>query len=113
MAPGACSTDRTGWAGTRQTARGIAQHRRLQREGSPHPPRAFLSPPPHRRKEVQILEPDRSCANRTGHLDVLTIEGRISVDIFLYGHVLFLPWHALLRLLTLLTPWRNLGGATS
>src|SRR6266404_5512826 len=73
MAPGACSTDRTGWAGTRQTARGIAQHRRLQREGSPHPPRASLSPPPHRRKEVQILEPDRSCANRTGHLDVLTI----------------------------------------
>jgi len=42
----------------------------------PHPPRDFLSPPPHRRKKGQILEPDRSRANRTGHLDVLTIGAR-------------------------------------
>src|SRR5579859_5469802 len=74
MAPGACSTGRTGWAAMPQTARAIGAVKRLQRtEGIPHPPRDSLCPPPHRRKEVQILEPDRSCANSTGHLDVLTI----------------------------------------
>src|SRR6266851_7475662 len=39
-----------------------------------------LSPPPHRRKKVQILGPDRSRANRTGHLDVLTIVASIFLD---------------------------------
>jgi transposase len=37
------------------------------------PPRNSRSPPPYRRKKATVLQPDRSCANRTGHLDVLTI----------------------------------------
>src|SRR6266403_1078149 len=58
----------------RKTGRATGVPNRLcRREEIPHPPRDFLSPPPHRRKKGQILEPDRSRANRTGHLDVLTI----------------------------------------
>src|SRR5713226_1978372 len=74
MAPGVCSTGRTWWAAMPRTAHAIRAPNRLSwREEIPHPPRDFLSPPPHRRKKVQILGPDTSCANRTGHLDVLTI----------------------------------------
>src|SRR5712671_574483 len=58
----------------RKTGRATGVPNRLcRREEIPHPPRDFLSPPPHRRKKGQILEPDRSRANRTGHLDVLTM----------------------------------------
>src|SRR6266403_1166126 len=65
----------------RRTARAIEVPNRLcRREEIPHPPRDFLSPPPHRRKKSKILEPDRSCANRTGHLDVLTIEAKKPLD---------------------------------
>src|SRR5260370_15852910 len=64
-----------------RTARAMgAPNRLFRRGGIPHPPRDFPSPPPHRRKEGKILEPDRSCANRTGHLDVLTIPVKISID---------------------------------
>ncbi len=42
--------------------------------------RASLLQPPHRRKKRTILEPDRSCANRPGHLDVLTITLYIVLD---------------------------------
>src|SRR5207244_3604573 len=74
MALGACSMGRTWWAAMLRTARAIGVPDRLsRREGIPHPPRDSLSPLPHRRKKGKILEPDRSRANRTGHLDVLTI----------------------------------------
>src|SRR5258708_4304514 len=64
-----------------RTARAIRAPNRLSwREEIPHPPRDFLSPPPHRRKKVQILGPDRSRANRTGHLDVLTIPLQFFLD---------------------------------
>src|SRR5882762_2540571 len=63
----------------RKTGRATGVPNRLcRREEIPHPPRDFLSPPPHRRKKGQILEPDRSRANRTGHLDVLIIQALIS-----------------------------------
>src|SRR5712675_596188 len=66
----------------RKTGRATGVPNRLcRREEIPHPPRDFLSPPPHRRKKGQILEPDRSRANRTGHLDVLTIELKFTIDI--------------------------------
>src|SRR6267378_1114748 len=62
----------------RKTGRATGVPNRLcRREEIPHPPRDFLSPPPHRRKKGQILEPDRSRANRTGHLDVLTIHSDV------------------------------------
>src|SRR5258708_33270010 len=65
----------------RKTGRATGVPNRLcRREEIPHPPRDFLSPPPHRRKKGQILEPDRSRANRTGHLDVLTIFPRNSIN---------------------------------
>src|ERR1700687_2054272 len=74
MAPGACSTGRTWWVAMPRTAHAMGAPNRLFRGAeTPHPPRDFLSPPPHRRKEVQIPGPDRSRANRTGHLHVLTI----------------------------------------
>src|SRR6267378_5780263 len=68
----------------RKTGRATGVPNRLcRREEIPHPPRDFLSPPPQRRKKGQILEPDRSRANRTGHLDVLTIELKFTIDICL------------------------------
>src|SRR6267143_707478 len=75
----------------RKTGRATGVPNRLcRREEIPHPPRDFLSPPPHRRKKGQILEPDRSRANRTGHLDVLTITVRL-FRCFDAGSLVILP----------------------
>jgi len=60
----------------RQTDHGMAKA--TSRESKSRTPRGICSL--HNRSKKEVQKPDRSLANSTGHLDVLTIVARFSLD---------------------------------